>query len=154
MQLRFFFPHQVPEAGGNLPGMMLGILIFAELSFFRTLKTKMSAWWSSLLRRPGLSPSSQRGPAHWLASTNWTFPTSTVLPPPQHPAAILVFTPSIGKRRSRADMICKNNSNRWCRGFARWFIPLHYTKKRQFAKFVSDSIYGNLYNYFRLMELV
>ena len=31
---------------------------------------------------------------------------------PQHPAAVLVFTPSAGKTRARAHMICKNNCNR------------------------------------------
>lgn len=39
----YFVPKQVSEAVGNPPDVMLGILISAELSFFPTLKTKMSA---------------------------------------------------------------------------------------------------------------
>lgn len=63
----------MPEPVGNLPGTMLGILISAESSFFRTLKTKMSAWWSSLLGTLDLSPSRQRCPAHWLAALTVLF---------------------------------------------------------------------------------
>lgn len=52
----FFSPQQVPEAVGNLSGMVRGILIFAELSVFHTLKTKNV----SVMEQPPEKPWSER----------------------------------------------------------------------------------------------